>query len=120
MSLPRRYVLLGSLAMLALQFLWHGFLLLPERTPGWLLALLFSLPILPALALFAVRRPSAAFWAGVAALLYFSHGVTEAWAVPAARWPALAQAALAVWIIVAGSWEGLQARRGKRNKAANV
>jgi uncharacterized membrane protein len=119
MSLSRRYVLLGVGALLALQFLWHGVLLRPERASGLLVALLLSLPLLPSLALFLARRPSAQFWAGVAALFYFCHGVTEAWTVAPARALALVEVALAVWVVVASSWEGLQARRAKRNKPAS-
>ncbi|MBP8080738.1 MAG: DUF2069 domain-containing protein, partial [Arenimonas sp.] len=82
----------------------------------WIVVVLFSLPLLPSLLLLVARRPSAVFWGGVAALLYFSHGITEAWTVEQARPLALAQIALAVWVIVMGSWEGLKARFSKRNK----
>lgn len=121
MSLSRRYVVLGVLALLALQFFWQAFLLPPERASGVLVAVLLSLPLLPSLLLFLARRPSATFWAGVASLFYFCHGVTEAWTVPPARPVALSEAALAVWVVVASSWEGLKARRTKRNTPpANV
>ncbi len=113
MSLARRYTALGILALLALQWLWHAHLLPPERAPALLVAFLFSLPILPAALLVAFRHPKAAYWGGVAALLYFCHGIAEAWSEPGA-WPlGLAEVALSLWIIIAGNWEGLQARLGK-------
>lgn len=114
MSLPRRYAALGILALLALQWLWHGWLLPPERVQPWLVALLFSLPILPAAILVALAHRQAGYWGGIAALLYFCHGISESWTVPGA-WPlGLAEAALSIWVIVAGSWEGMRARLGKK------
>jgi len=113
MSLARRYAALGILALLALQWLWHAHLLPPERAPAIVVAFLFSLPILPAALLVAFRHRQAAYWGGVAGLFYFCHGVAEAWTDPPA-WPlGLAEAALSVWIIVAGSWDGMKARFGK-------
>ena len=114
MSLPRRYATLGILALLALQWLWHGWLLPPERATPWLVSLLFSLPILPAAVLVALRHRQAGYWGGVAALLYFCHGVSESWAT-AGAWPlGLTEAALSVWVIVAGSWDGMRARLAKK------
>jgi uncharacterized membrane protein len=118
MSLSQRYAALGIVALFALQFLWHGFLLPSGLASSWLIAGLYTLPILPAviLLLFAHRR--AAYWGAVAALLYFSHGVMEAWADPAARPLALAEVALSVWLILAYGWDGLQARMAKRKTPA--
>lgn len=113
MSLARRYAALGILALLALQWLWHALLLPPETARPWLVALLFSLPILPAAVLVLLRHRQAGFWGGVAALLYFCHGIAETWTVPES-WPlALTETGLSVWIILAGSWEGMRARFGK-------
>jgi len=121
MSLSRRYAGLGILALLALQFLWHGFLLPSTIGNRWSVALLFSLPLLPSLLLLIARRPSAVFWGGVAALLYFCHGITESWTVAQARPLALLEVALSVWVIVMGSWEGMKARFSKPDKPpANV
>lgn len=110
MSLSQRYAALGILALLALQWLWHAFLLPPTDLRPWLLALLFSLPILPAALLVLLRHRQAGYWGGIAALLYFCHGISEAWTVPGA-WPlALTEVGLSVWVVLAGSWDGLQAR----------
>jgi uncharacterized membrane protein len=114
MSLSQRYAALGIVALFALQFLWHG-LLLPV---GWLIAGLYSLPILPAVVLLLLGHRRAAYWGAVAALLYFSHGVMEAWANPEARLLALTEVALSVWLIVAYGWDGLQARIAKRKQSA--
>lgn len=121
MTLSRRYAALGMLALLALQVVWHVFLLPPGRGPAWAVALLFSLPILPGLLLLLARRPSAVFWGGVAALFYFCHGIAEAWTIAESRPLALAEVGLAVWTIVAGSWTGMQARFSRtKGPPANV
>ncbi|KFN43333.1 DUF2069 domain-containing protein [Arenimonas oryziterrae] len=113
MSLSKRYAALGILALLALQWLWHAQLMPPERADRFVVAALFSLPILPAATLVLLRHRQAAYWGGIAALLYFSHGIMETWSAPGA-WPlGLTEAALSVWVVVAGSWEGMQARFNK-------
>ena len=116
MSPSARQAALGIVALLALQLLWHGVLLPSAGGARWLVVALFSLPLLPSLLLLLGRRPSAVFWGGVASLFYFCHGITEAWAVAEARPVALAEIALAVWVIVMGSWDGMKARFSKRNK----
>lgn len=114
MSLSGRYAALGMVALLVLQLLWHGFLLPPELGSRWLVTLLFSLPLVPSLLLLLRHKPSAQFWGGVAALFYFCHGITESWTVAQARPLALGEVALSVWIIVAGSWDGMKARFSKQ------
>lgn len=114
MSKARNIAALGIAALFALQWLWHGLLWPGAIGNRWLIALLFSLPLLPALVLLARGRPSALFWGSVAALFYFCHGIAEAWTLAQARPLALAEVAVSIWIIVAGSWEGMKARFSKR------
>jgi len=115
-TLARRYAALGIVGLFALQFCWHGFLLPPVRMPGWTVAALFSLPILPALVLVLLRHPRAGFWGALAALAYFCHGVAEAWADSDARPLALLEAALSVWLVLAASWDGMKARFGRHRR----
>jgi len=117
MSLARRYATLGVLALFALQFLWHAFLS-PPAAARWPIAAAFALPLLPSLIGLVLGRRSAVFWGAIAALLYFCHGIAEAWSDPQTRPLALVEAALSVWTIVAGSWDGLRARFSKRKTAA--
>ena len=56
----------------------------------------------------------AAFWAGVLALFWFSHGVMVAWTRPPERLLAWLEIALSLLVIGASSWPGLQARFGGR------
>lgn len=119
MRLPRRYAVLGILALLALQFVWHGVLLPSPWINPWVMALLFSLPLLPSVFLVLLRYRSGVFWGSVAALFYFCHGIGEAWAQPSARWLGLVETGLAVGIIVASSWGGIKARLSKRKNTNN-
>jgi len=114
MSRAGRFAALGIAALVALQWLWHGVLWPGEIGSRWLVALLFSLPLLPSVVLLVRGRPSAQFWGGVAALFYFCHGIAEAWTIAQARPLALAEVAVSIWIIVAGSWDGMKARFSKR------
>ena len=109
----RRWSALLCFAVLGLQWLWHAGLAPPERWPGWALALLFSLPILPSIVLWLARHRQAAFWGAFVALGYFSHGVMEAWANPAARWLGVLEALLSAALVVAASWGGMRARFAK-------
>ena len=79
--------------------------------------LVFALPPL-LLALPAWRGGRrAAFWAGVLALFWFSHGVMVAWTRPPERLLAWLEIALALLVIGASSWAGLRARFGRRRGA---
>lgn len=104
-------------ALLGLQPVWYLWLSPPTVVPPGFAAAAMSLPLLPVVVLLLRRRPSAGFWAGLAALFYFSHGVMEAWASPDVRALALAEAILAVLLVVASSWAGLKARITARNAA---
>ena len=75
--------------------------------------LVFALP--PLLALAGVLRGGAvaaksAFWAGVLALFWFSHGVMIAWSHRDQAGWGWAEIVLSLLVIVAGSWPGLRAR----------
>ena len=123
MTLAHRWTALGVVALVALQFLWHAWLAPPERF-GWVMAGIASLPLLAVLALFhpALSKSGgakAAISAGMIALLYFVHGIMEAWAAPDVRPLALAEAGLATWVVFCSSWDGLQARLAARRAKAN-
>mgnify|MGYP003587429911 CR=1 FL=1 len=110
---PAHRVTGAALLALALLFaLWfHG-------GPHAVAALLvFALP--PVLLAWPAWRgdPRAAFWAGVLALFWFSHGVMVAWTRPPERLLAWLEIALALLVIGASSWAGLRARFGRRRGA---
>jgi uncharacterized membrane protein len=99
------------LALFLLQPAWYLWLAPPQVLPPLFVAVLMSLPILPAVLLTLLGRPSAGFWGGLAALLYFSHGVMEAWTTPAVAALAWTEVALATALVLSASWPGLRARR---------
>lgn len=80
----------------------------------WITLMLFAVPAV----LFAIGvargQLRAAFWSGVAALLWFSHGVMVAWTRPPESVPALIEAALSVAVVIAASVPGLRSRFAKR------
>lgn len=108
------------LALLLLQPAWHLWLAPPAVLPPMFVAVAMALPILPAAVLALLRRPSAGFWGGLAALLYFSHGVMEVWSTPAARGPAWAETLLATALVFSASWSGLKARAAARGAKATA
>lgn len=121
MSRAGKLTAMGVFALLALQVYWHVLRFPASVEAPWLPALLFLAPLLPSVVLYLLRRPSARFWAGVACLFYFSHGITESWFDAQARTLALVELALSLWIIVGGSWDGIAARFKKRRPPpANV
>lgn len=111
---------LAILALFALQFVWHAGLVPPRSGVSWFTAAVFALPLLPVVVLVVLRHRRAAFWGALAALLYFCHGVTEVWMSPALRGFAWVEIALAVSIVVAGSWDGLRARLSRRSTAGRM
>ena len=111
--------LAGVLALLALHLAWHGSLAWRAQ-PAPVLLLIFGLPLLAIAAGLILRRPSARFWSGVAALVTFCHGIAEAWAIPAARVPGLLEMLLSVAVVLASSWDGLRARFGAGRRRRSV
>ena len=103
-----RVLVATLLALAALFAAWFA----PTPDPWVALAVFAVPPAILALAHWRGRR-SAAFWAGVLALAWFSHAVMVAWTRPAERGFALAEVALALVIVLASSWPGLRARSAR-------
>lgn len=112
MSTARRVNFAGVLGLGGLLLGWHVLGLWPGGSAwtGWI----FGVPVAVVAGMHAARRVSAPFWAGVVALFAFCHGVMEAWASEGAMVPSMAEAALAVTIVLSASWDGLRARSRRR------
>jgi uncharacterized membrane protein len=96
------------LSLIALQTVWHA--LLPVGSGSWLLAGIATLPLLlPALGVWRGSLRSMT-WAGYLVMLYLVIGVTEAWANPAQRTPALLQVVLVAAFV--GSVLAFSRRKG--------
>ena len=104
-----RVLVAALLALGALFVAW----LADDPRPGVALAVFALPPVVLAVARWRGHR-RAAFWAGVLALAWFSHGVMAAWTRPAERGFAIAEIALALVVVVASSWPGLRARFARR------
>lgn len=109
---------IGLLAMLALQVAWHGLLPPPRSLLGWSAFVVAVAPLLALLPGAWRARPTPLFWANLLCLLYFCHGVSEAWTTPAMRGWALLEIALAVLVVSAYGAFGLRSRRAARAAAA--
>jgi uncharacterized membrane protein len=104
----RRIVQLALFALVLLFAAWFG----PRGE--WVALAVFALPPL-LLAAWLPRAPVlAGFWAGVLALLWFSHGVMVAWTRAPERGLALSAVALSVAIVLAASVPGLRRRFGAK------
>ena len=105
MTVARRALVASLLALAALYALWFG------QRAEWFAIAVFAVPPL-AFALSLLRHGGArtAFWAGVVALLWFSHGVMVAWTRPPERMPAILAIALSLLIVFSASIPGLRSR----------
>ena len=114
MTRARRLLLLALLALTVLYAWWFG------ARAQWIAVVVFAAPPLwLAIALLRGGGARTGFWAGVLALLWFSHGVMVAWTRPPERLFALAEVALAVAIVLAASLTGLRARFASRARSRN-
>ena len=110
MSTAHRLLCVGLLALLALYAGWFGHD--GQRTA----LVVFALPpLLLAIALVRGGAARTAFWAGVLALLWFSHGIMVAWTRPPERLFALGEIGLSLAIVMAASLTGLRARFSKKS-----
>lgn len=108
---PRPALAVALLALAALYAFWFG------RGAEWFAVAFFALPpLLLAVAAWRGAR-TAGFWAGLLALLWFSHGVMTAWAHADERSFAWLEIALAVAIVALASQRGLRARFGRKKEA---
>lgn len=110
-SLPAsaRVLIAALLALFALFAIWFG-----READPWVELAVFALPpLLLALGRWR-RRRTAAYWASVLGLFWFSHGVMVAWSRPAEAHYAWAELLLALVIIFSASWAGLAARFNRK------
>lgn len=92
--------LFGYFTVMLIILAWYGWLAPPKAvSPAWAITLLV-LPLFTALrGLLHINRRTIA-WSLFLSFLYFSHGVTEAWSVPAARpWALIEVFASLCWLI---------------------
>lgn len=76
--------------------------------------LVFSLPPIVLMIGVMAQRRTAAFWAGVLALFWFSHAVMVAWADPVKAKFAWVGIGLSIGIVLATSWPAFAKRFGRK------
>jgi uncharacterized membrane protein len=106
MSLSTRLLIGGLLGLVALYVFWFN--------PQPVTMAIFAAPplLLAALCWNGGNRP--AFWAGLLALGWFSHGVMVSWSRPEDRQLANIEIVLSLLVVLAASLPGLRARFSKR------
>lgn len=100
--IARTIAQLGAIGLVLLLPTWILWLSPPINWNPWFLLVLATLPLLPALAGLLSGKTYTYAWSGFLALLYFTHGVVEAWADTDARLLALTEVTLSVMLYLAG------------------
>ena len=91
--------LLGYFGVMALLVAWYGWLAPPRLLPAPAVILLLGLPLFAPLRGLLHARSYTVAWSLFLSLIYFTHGIVEAWSNPAARWLALSEVALSLcWL----------------------
>ncbi len=118
-----RYYRVATLALVllaSLQVLWYGWLAPPATLP---------VPAALALALLLFAAPLFAARSGVhaglligalIALVYFAHGVMEAFANPAVRGLATAEIVFSLTVVLSAGWPAWQKALGKRRGSSGA
>lgn len=120
MSARLRALALACLvAMLLLQLAWHAWWLPSPTLPMALVLGVSCAPVVLALAACAFDYRFGILLGGMLGLIYFCHGVMEAWAAPSGRLLALLEAVLAVaQIMLAGAAALVEKRERRRANAS--
>ncbi len=108
----------GYFALLLLLLIWHGFVFPAEKKP-WLILLFIVIPLLFPLRGLLQEKPYTYAWTSFVILIYFIHGVVEAWANDAERLFAIAEIFLSVQVYIGAIFYArLQGRALKQQAAA--
>lgn len=100
----------ATLAQLALQLLWHAWLV-----PGTRAALALAvLPLFPAVWIGLRNLRRGVLVAGIVSLFYFCHGVADLWSGPQSRLLAALEVALSLAVVGASYWDARTGRRVAR------
>ena len=94
--------LFGYFGVMVLLPVWYGWLVPPDRIPAQFALLALGLPLFtPLRGLLHARRYTVA-WSLYLCLIYFTHGIVEAYSAPDARWLALTEVTLSLCWLVGG------------------
>ena len=107
--------LAGYFGTLVLLIAWYGWLAPPRLFAPAVVITVLVLPLFAPLRGLLHARPYTVAWSLFLAVLYFTHGIVEAWTSPAARPWALLEVALTVCWMVAGTLF-IRAGKGKSER----
>ena len=99
----RRLVLTSYFSLLLLTVVWHTWLFPSVYFPISLVLMVTALPLLLPLRGLLHGRPRSHIWAALLSLLYFTHGVGEAFASPQQRWLGLLEILLSLTLVFSAS-----------------
>ncbi len=99
-----RLVLASYFALLLLTVVWHTWLFPSVYFPVSLVLIVTALPLLLPLRGLLHGRPRSHIWAALLSLLYFTHGVGEAFASPQQRWLGLLEILLSLTLVLSASF----------------
>lgn len=114
----RRIAVFALTALCVLQMYWHGWIGL-RQGGSWLRVLIAVLPLLLPLLGALKGWPNALFWGAFISLLFFCHGIVEAWMAPQWRLLGMIEASLSSILVLATARFGLQRRVASRRRAEN-
>ncbi len=98
-----RLVLTSYFALLLLTVVWHTWLFPSVYFPTSLVLMVTALPLLLPLRGLLHGRPRSHIWAALLAMLYFTHGVGEAFASPQQRWLGVLEILLSLTLVFSAS-----------------
>jgi len=114
-----RWGMLATLALTALQIVWHGWLAPAKPALFWPGLALAVMPLLPGLWTARTSLRRGVLISGIVSLFYFSHGVAELWSGSAPRWLAFAEVLFTLGVIGALGWDARGYRRSKKSPPAS-
>ncbi|HMM57191.1 MAG TPA: DUF2069 domain-containing protein [Rudaea sp.] len=105
---------LALVALLALQILWHGWLLPPSAAQRWPTLALAVLPLIPGVWIARHNLRRGVLVGGIVCLFYFCHGVSAAYSDASARWLAGLEIFLSLVVIAALGWDARHYKRPRK------
>jgi len=113
---PKFMTLSGYFALLILLIAWHGFIFPASKQP-WLIVAFIIIPLLFPLRGLLKEKPYTYAWTSFVILIYFMHGVVEAWANENERIYAVIEIYLSVQVYIGAIYYArLQGRALKKMK----
>lgn len=110
--------LTGYFALLLLLIVWHGFIF-PANNKPWLIMAFIVTPLLFPMKGLLKENPYTYAWTSFVILLYFMHGVVEAWANEEQRIYAIIEIFLSVQVYIGAIYYARLQGRALKQKAKN-